>query len=311
MIAPAYKAQVDLLLTIVPLVAKEKIFAPKGGTAINLFVLEMPRLSIDIDLTYTSVSDNRETALTNISAALDRIEADIKKTVKGISVTRVPEGQGEDVKLNCQVPGAHVKIEVNTITRGVIMPVRMMQVTEAVQKEFEKFAAMNVVAHGELHGAKICAALDRQHPRDIFDVRPLLEGNNFTAELKLGWIIFMLSHFRPISELLNPNFSNQKQAFDTQFKGMAIKEFTYEMFEETRTKLVAMLRASLTENDKKFLLSFKNAEPDWMLFPLKEVKDLPAVKWKLQNIRNLKQNNAEKHAAKLNALADVLTANKG
>ena len=311
MIAPAYKAQVDLLLTIVPLVAKEKIFALKGGTAINLFVLEMPRLSIDIDLTYTSVSDNRETALTNISAALDRIEADIKKTVKGISVTRVPEGQGEDVKLNCQVPGAHVKIEVNTITRGVIMPVRMMQVTEAVQKEFEKFAAMNVVAHGELYGAKICAALDRQHPRDIFDVRPLLEGNNFTAELKLGWIIFMLSHFRPISELLNPNFSNQKQAFDTQFKGMAIKEFTYEMFEETRTKLVAMLRASLTENDKKFLLSFKNAEPDWMLFPLKEVKDLPAVKWKLQNIRNLKQNNAEKHAAKLNALADVLTANKG
>src|SRR5437762_11387252 len=104
MIDAKYKAQVDLLLTILPLVAKEKIFALKGGTAINLFVREMPRLSVDIDLTYTSITDNRETVLKNISDGLDRIESEIKKAVPGISITRVPHGQGEDVKLNCQTP---------------------------------------------------------------------------------------------------------------------------------------------------------------------------------------------------------------
>ena len=51
MILQAYKAQVDLLLQILPHIAKEEIFALKGGTAINLFVRDMPRLSIDIDLT--------------------------------------------------------------------------------------------------------------------------------------------------------------------------------------------------------------------------------------------------------------------
>jgi predicted nucleotidyltransferase component of viral defense system len=116
MIDPKYKAQVNLLLTILPHVGKEKSFALKGGTAINLFARQMPRLSVDIDLTYTSITDDRENALKNISDALDRIEIDINKAVPEISITRVPHGQGNDVKLNCQTPAAHVKIEVNTVT---------------------------------------------------------------------------------------------------------------------------------------------------------------------------------------------------
>lgn len=145
MIDAKYRAQVDLLLTILPLVAEEKSFALKGGTAINLFVREMPRLSVDIDLTYTSIADNRETALSNIADAINRIDADIKKAVPGISITHAPHGQGEDVKLNYQTPAAHVKIEVNTITRGIIMPVRLMPIADIVQEEYKKFAAINVV----------------------------------------------------------------------------------------------------------------------------------------------------------------------
>lgn len=210
MIDAKYKAQVDLLLTILPQVAKEKSLALKGGTAINLFVREMPRLSVDIDLTYTSIADNRETALKNISDALDRIDTDIKKAVPGISITHVPHGQGEDVKLNCQTPAARVKIEVNTITRGVIMPVRMMPIADMVQAEYKKFAAINVVAHGELFGGKICAALDRQHPRDLFDDYHLFQNEGFSEEVKVGFMMFLLSHFRPMSELIDPHLSDQR-----------------------------------------------------------------------------------------------------
>jgi predicted nucleotidyltransferase component of viral defense system len=307
MIDAKYKAQVDLLLTILPLVAKEESFALKGGTAINLFVREMPRLSVDIDLTYASIADNRETALKNISDAIDRIDTDIKKAVPAISITHVPHGQGEDVKLNCQTPAAHVKIEVNTITRGIIMPVRLMPVADIVQEEYKKFAAINVVAHGELFGGKICAALDRQHPRDLFDVYHLFQNEGFSEEIKLGFIIFLLSHFRPMSEMIGPHLSDQKETFETQFSGMTATPFTYANFEETRTRLISEVKKCLTENDKKFLLSFKNAEPQWDLFPLKELKDLPAVKWKLQNIQNLKGKNPDKHVALYNALAAKLS----
>jgi len=69
MIDSKYKAQVDLLLQAIPIVAKEKHFALKGGTAINLFIRDMPRLSVDIDLTYLLV-DDRKTALKNIPDGL-------------------------------------------------------------------------------------------------------------------------------------------------------------------------------------------------------------------------------------------------
>lgn len=302
MIDSKYKAQVDLLLTILPLVAKEKSFALKGGTAINLFVREMPRLSVDIDLTYTSISDSRDVALKSISDALTRIEQDIKKVVPGISITHVPYGQGEDVKLNCQTPTAHVKIEVNTITRGVIMPIRMMPIADVVQEEYKKFAAINVVAHGELFGGKICAALDRQHPRDLFDVFHLFQNEGFSDEIKLGFMMFLLSHFRPMSEMIDPHLSDQKQAFETQFRGMSSTPFTYENFEQTRIQLITEVKRNLAANDKEFLLSFKSGEPQWDLFPLTEIKDLPAVKWKLQNIQNLRAKNPDKHSA----LYDVL-----
>jgi len=109
MIKPEYRAQVDLLLSILPHVAKEEGLALKGGTTINLFIRDMPRLSVDIDLTHMSWQEDRATALQNISTALDRIEERIKGSIKPISITRVPVGQGQDAKLNCQRPQAHRK----------------------------------------------------------------------------------------------------------------------------------------------------------------------------------------------------------
>lgn len=237
---------------------------------------------------------------------MERIKTDIKKVIPGISITRVPHGQGEDVKLNCQTPAARVKIEVNTITRGIIMPIRLMPIADIVQTEYEKFAAINIVAHGELFGGKICAALDRQHPRDLFDVYHLFENEGFSEDIKLGFIMFLLSHFRPINEMLDPRISDQQDTFTTQFSGMTATPFTYGDFESTRSRLISEVNKSMTDQDKEFLLTFKNGHPEWDLFPLKEMKDLPAVKWKLQNIQKLKGENPDKHAALYKALREKL-----
>ena len=110
---------------------------------------------------------------------------------------------------------------------------------EIVQTEYKKFAAINVVAHGELFGGKICAALDRQHPRDLFDVYHLFQNEGFSEEIKLGFMMFLLSHFRPMSELIDPHLSDQRHTFETQFSGMTITPFSYEHFEETRRRLIS------------------------------------------------------------------------
>ena len=305
MISRAYKAQVDLLLQVLPYVAKEEIFALKGGTAINLFVRDMPRLSVDIDLTYLPF-DSRNEALNNIQEGLNRIKTDLEKNIKGLKVHTVPLNNSSDVKLNCQFKNAQIKVEVNTITRGNIFPTELMQVVETVQDEFGKFAAINVVSFAELYGGKICAAIDRQHPRDIFDVKLLLENEGVTEDVWQGLLVGLISHYKPISELLSPVLKDQKLAFENQFSGMTTVDFSYDDYEKTRKTLIETIQLRLTDNNKKFLLSFENGEPSWSLFLIENAKDLPAVKWKLQNIRKLKEGNIKKHGEMFAILEETL-----
>ncbi|MGF1587318.1 MAG: nucleotidyl transferase AbiEii/AbiGii toxin family protein [Bacteroidales bacterium] len=301
MISPAYKAQLALLLQVLPYVAKEKIFALKGGTAINLFVRNMPRLSVDIDLTYLPV-DSRGDALKNIQEGLNRIKANLVNNMPGLAVHSVTLNSEADVKLNIQGKNAQIKIEVNTITRGNVFPTKLMQVVDLVQDEFGLFAAINVVSLAELYGSMICAAIDRQHPRDLFDVKLLLENEGITDEIWDGVIIGMISHYKPISELLSPILKDQKSAFDNQFSGMTSVGFSYDDYERTRVILIELIQNRLTENDKKFLLCFEKGEPQWDLFPYSIIKDLPAIKWKLLNIKKLKSANPKKHEQMINDL---------
>ncbi|MEA1876822.1 MAG: nucleotidyl transferase AbiEii/AbiGii toxin family protein [Bacteroidota bacterium] len=277
MILQVYKAQVDLLLQVLPYIAKEEIFALKGGTAINFFIRNMPRMSVDIE-----------------------------KYLSGIKVHAVSLNTGTDAKLNCQGKNAQIKIEVNTITRGHIFPTKLMQVVDSVQDKFGKFAAINVVSFAELYGGKICAAIDRQHPRDIFDVKLLLENEGFTDEIWEGFKIGLISHYKPINELLSPILKDQKSAFENQFAGMTTDEFTYEDYEHTRKTLIDSILQGLTEYDKKFLLSFEMGDPEWGLFPPEAIKDLPAVRWKLLNIQKLRKANPAKHERMINELKITL-----
>lgn len=306
MILAIYKAQVDLLLQVLPYVAKEKAFALKGGTAINLFVRNMPRLSVDIDLTYLPL-DSRNNALKNIEDGLNRIKSDLEANVPNIKVHTVPLNGGRDVKLNIQSRNAQIKIEVNTITRGNVFPIKLMQVLDSVQEEFDKFAAINVVSLAELYGGKVCAAIDRQHPRDLFDIKLLMENEGITNEIWDGIKISLISHYKPINELLSPILKNQKSAFDKQFAGMTKVAFTYEDYEQIRATLLETIRKRLSVDDKKFLLSFEMGEPEWTLFPKEVLKNLPAIKWKLINIHKLKKYNPKKHEQMLDDLKKIFS----
>lgn len=91
----AYAAQVALLVRALPLVADEPHFALKGGTAINLFYRDMPRLSVDIDLTYLPL-DDRTTALANISDAFGRLVDRAPRDLHGVEAQRISGGGDGD-----------------------------------------------------------------------------------------------------------------------------------------------------------------------------------------------------------------------
>ena len=202
-----YKRQVALLLNVLPEVAKETCFALHGGTAINLFVRNMPRLSIDIDLTYIPI-ENRADTLLNITQALERVKSNIERVIP--------------------------------------------------------------------------------------DVKYLLKNEGFTAVIKKGFLLSLLSSNRPINEMLYPNFLDQQLVMTNQFEGMSNELFNNQDFEETREALVDIIHKNLTDRDKEFLLSFKNLKPDWSIY---DFEKFPAVQWKLQNLQKLKDNNSVKYKA--------------
>lgn len=189
--------------------------------------------------------------------------------------------------------------------RGTMEPPVTMILCKTAQETFDAFCEIQVVPIGQLYDGKICAALDRQHPRDLFDVKLLLVNEGFTEQIKTGFLFGLLSSKRPIHELLNPNLIDQRSAMSNQFEGMSEEEFTYEDFEATRSLLIKNILEYFTDKDKEFLLSFQNDTPDWNLF---DFGDYPAVQWKLQNLQKLKEANLEKHKEQLNLLKSGLIA---
>jgi predicted nucleotidyltransferase component of viral defense system len=137
--SPFFK-QAELMLKTIPHVAAETCFALKGGTAINLFVRDMPRLSVDIDLTYLPVDEPRETALKRSSEALDRIAAAIKKAIPGARVqgsrSREPE---RVIRLIVSTGPTRIKIEPNEVIRGSLFPTEERELSRRARKICSSF----------------------------------------------------------------------------------------------------------------------------------------------------------------------------
>lgn len=294
----AYEQQVLLLLEVLPEVAKEKCFALHGGTAINLFVRDMPRLSVDIDLTYISIEE-REISLQNINQSLLRTKERIDALKPQVNVMH----RNEVCKLNISDRGVQVKVEVNMVIRGLLgEPIKSPLCMQA-QNQFDVFCSIDLVPFGQLYGGKICAAVDRQHPRDLFDVKMLLDNEGFSEEIKQGFLLSLLSSDRPIHELFNPSMVDQQQAFEHHFEGMTNEPFSYMEFEHTRSNLVGTIKQNLTKQDKAFLLGVNRVEPDWSDY---DFERFPAVQWKLQNLEKLKANNPNKFSEQCDALEAAL-----
>ena len=295
MYSPVFARKVELLLKLMPFVMNEGVFAVHGGTAINLFVKDMPRYSVDIDLTYMPLA-GREESLKDINAHLQSIIQNAKPQLPGLHV--VPNY--DTCKLLCEYHGYQVKVEVNQTKRGLIGgEAKTLPLCEKAQEEFGLYCEATIVPPTLLYGGKIAAALSRQHPRDLFDVKYM---DMPLADIREGLIFCLLGSDRPIHESFAPKLINQRLAIVNQFEGMTDIPFSYEDFEQTRAKLITDVRSLMTDADKQFLLSFEAGEPMWEGYEFEYFKNYPSVKWKLLNLAKLKKTNPAKLQSEVDRL---------
>ncbi len=292
-----FTEQVRLLVSLLPSVAKQSCFALKGGTAINLFVRDMPRLSVDIDLAYLPLED-RDASLAGIDTALGEITADIEQHIPRAEVkASVLKGTGKRLKLLVRQGDTNVKIEVSPVLRGSVYPAEDRQLSARAEKTFG-FARIPVFSFEDLYAGKICAALDRQHPRDLYDVYWLLQQEGIDERLKNAFMVYLM-HNRPMVELLAPQPQDIAPLYRKEFEGMTYEPVVLEQLRETLPHLVREVHASMTDADRRFLLALKQGTEDWQNFTLPEAARLPAVQWKMLNLARMNPVKRRQAAAKL------------
>lgn len=298
-----YADTVRLLLRVAPSVFANDIFAMKGGTAINLFVRDMPRLSVDIDVVYTRLADSRDEALEAITAELAAIRHRL-----GTLGLEVREGGGpQESKLFINAGTTQVKVEVNHVFRGAVLPIERKPLVTRTAQMFSVELSLPVLATDELYGSKLVAAMDRQHPRDLFDVHEMYRAAGLTEAAVECFVTYLAGHDRPVHEVLFAKTKDISHEFQTGLDGMTASRVQLDTLLAVRDRLFRELPERLTDHHRQFLLGLVHAEPDWSLLRCPYAADLPALKWKLANLQRLKALNHSKFESQAQMLASKLS----
>ncbi|MFT0849946.1 nucleotidyl transferase AbiEii/AbiGii toxin family protein [Achromobacter sp. F4_2707] len=278
-----YTDRVRLLLDILPILGQEPRFALKGGTAINLFEHDLPRLSVDIDLAWLPVHDYAEDAKL-ISEALERLADKLRVRPLQLQV-QLSAGDGASVtRLVASRGRARVQIETTPVMRGTVHPVRNMVVRPRVEEIFG-FASVQVLSFADLYAGKLAAALSRQHPRDLFDVGLLLEDERTDQLLWRTFLVYLTCSPKPAWEMLAPRVPTDFAAiFDAHFKGMTAEPVEAEALLDVHERLLARVAEWLDESSCMFLRSVELEQPDFGLIELGHAAKLPGVRRKLHNL---------------------------
>jgi predicted nucleotidyltransferase component of viral defense system len=299
-----YLDSARLLTRVAPLVLFDDTFALKGGTAINLFVRDMPRLSVDLDLVFPDYTLPRDEALQRINNAIHQSVGRLGKL--GFQTHAPPSADAGQTKLLVRQGAVQVKIEANFVMRGTVEPVRAASLTPNARDTLRADVEIPVVSLEDVYGGKLVAAMDRQHPRDLFDVMQLFEHEGITDGIRRAFIVYLASHNRPVHEVLFPSLRDIRQEFEQNFTGMTAEPVELHALLTTRERMVRELQQGLAADERQFLLSLVAAEPKWSLLGVPHLHQLPGVRWKLQNLGRLRKANARKFAEQSNALARLL-----
>ena len=288
-----YFKQVQLLVSILSILNEHPVFALKGGTAINLFIRDLPRLSVDIDLAYVPLHDRTE-SLKTIHTHLSEMAHNLE--TKGL---RVQKNNAKQItRLTISNSQSQIKIEISPVLRGTVHPTVIRSITPKAEALFG-YVEVKTLSFEDLYAGKICAALDRQHPRDLYDIKTLLANEGISEKLKNTFLVYLISHPRPMCELLNPNCKSLEEIYTKEFRNMTTEVVPLPDLIEARKQLIKNIQGALNDQDKEFLLSIKKRQANWEHFYYPEVRNLPAIKWKLHNLEKMPESTHKQAVQKL------------
>lgn len=300
-----YLATARLLTEIAPTVFETGIFALKGGTAINLFLRDMPRLSVDLDLVFTDHRVPRADALAAINGALRATRDRLAR--RDFHVQTPTAAETGETKLLIRRGDLAVKVEVNTVIRGTMNPTWTAALTAAASEALMADLELTLLSPEEIYGGKLVAAMDRQHPRDLFDVMELFAHGGITPEIRRAFVVYLASHNRTIHEVLFPTPKDIRLAYEESFVGMTTEPVTLDALLAARERMFRELPSALDANEREFLRTLVRARPDWSLLGIPHLEELPAIRWRLQNLEQLSRNQPERFRALADALDEHLT----
>lgn len=301
---PAYLDTARLLTQVAPIVLSTDAFALKGGTAINLFIRDMPRLSVDLDLAFTDHTLSRDDALELIGETLGASAKQLQKL--GFITKTLAVANTTDTKLLARRQNIEIKIEVNFVLRGLVGPVSRRPLTEQARNKLQAEIDIPVASTEDVYGGKLVAALDRQHPRDLFDVMQLFENEGITPAVRRAFVIYLASHPRPLHEVLAPKRKDITLEYEGAFSGMTAETIPLGQLIAARERLIQDLQRDLDANERAFLMSFVSLSPTWALLDIPHASQLPALRWKTCNLERLRAKNPTKFSEQRDALAAVL-----
>lgn len=295
-----YADTVRLLLAVTPEVFANDIFAMKGGTAINLFMQDMPRLSVDIDVVYRPWQVGRDEALKAINGELGAISQRIEPL--GMQARLVRAKDHGDTKLIVENETSQVKIEVNIVFRGTVLPVERKALSAKTSELFGVEFDTPLLACDELYAGKLVAAMDRQHPRDLFDLWQLYESRGLSDGMVECFVIYLAGHNRPPHEVLFGNDKDIAAEYERAFVGMTEVHCKLETLLAARARMREELPRRLSAKHRQFLSGLVRAEPDWSLVQCQHAAELPALRWKLANLEAFRKRRPDDFAAQAAAL---------
>lgn len=207
-----------------------------------------------------------------------------------------------DTKLIVENDASQVKIEVNVVFRGSVLPVERRPLSAKTSDLFGVEFELPVLAPDELYASKLVAALDRQHPRDLFDVWQLYESGDISDGMVECFVIYLAGHNRPPHEVLFGNDKDIAGEYERAFAGMTEVGCSLETLLDARARVRRELPQRLSSAHKQFLSGLVRAEPDWSLVQCQHAAQLPALRWKLANLETFRKRRPDDFAAQSAAL---------
>ena len=266
--------------------------ALKGGTAINLTAVELPRLSVDIDLDFTenlSKEKIKETKETFTKRLLDYM----RQENYALSVSSKEHYALLSFTFN-YINNAgnrdNIKIEINFMDRCHILPLESKKIlVKGIFNSFEVLT-LNTI---ELYASKINALLSRATPRDLYDVTKMIENNIIKNTTTLKKCLIFYNMIGGEQDIDNLSFENIEKItftkFKTHLKPVIAKSDKFNI-EEAKTMVITYLKdlIKITEKEQEFIEEFKNRnyKPE-LLFESKEIinniKLHPMALWRCKN----------------------------